>query len=813
MIKRFFDVALSIAGLIAAGPLMLVTALMIRIDSAGPVLFKQERIGRGGRPFRVYKFRTMVEGADQIGPAITAHNDPRLTQIGVLLRWLKIDELPQLINVLKGDMSLVGPRPEVPKIVRAYSEEQRGVFAVRPGIIGPSQIANRDEAAMLKDHEDTEKYYAEKILPEKIRRDLDYVRSTDPLKDVKVLIGGLAKTFLGSIKLSYILESRRRIFFLLFDILISLCTYGAAFLLRFEGDIPEPEMTYIKLTLPVVALVRAPCFIYFGLYQSLWQYLGIQELLAIIKAVAVGSLLLPFIPFLLQAGFQPRSTLIIDSVLLMAALSGSRVLFKITADRVRQPRLGAAKNVLIVGADDTGELLVREFIRRPELGFRAVGFIDNDPLKQNMRIHGVKVLGKIHQLPQVVRVKHVDEVIIAFSAPSRQEVKNIAKRCRALNLVCRIVPQASSLMPPHALPLRLRPVDVSDLLGRELVQADLAGIQRFLHDKKVLVTGAGGSIGAELAKIIFQSNPRELVLVDHQENNLYEIETTLQSRPGEAAVSTYLRDVTRAEEMREIFRRHRPDLIYHAAAHKHVPLIEVNYKEGVLNNILGTKVVADLAAEFGAERFVLISTDKAIRPVSIMGVTKRIAELYIQSLPVPKTRFLAVRFGNVFNSKGSVVPLFRRQIEEGGPITLTDENVKRYFMDVSEAVFLILQATLLGSDSEIFVLDMGRPVRIADLARELVQLMGLQAEQIPVRVIGLRPGEKLEEDLELDGEKAIPTSHKKIRIWKSDALPHPHLAREIAELLRLAANQASRDEIVERLQKIVPEYQPYRFPS
>jgi len=811
LIKRFFDIVLAAAALILLSPVMLVASLMIRLDSFGPVLFKQDRVGYKGKNFTVYKFRTMVEDAEAVGPVITAKDDPRITQVGVLLRWLKIDELPQFINVLKGDMSFVGPRPEATKIVEAYSEIERKVLDVKPGIFGPSQNLNRDEESKLTETEDVEKYYIKNILPGKLRADLSYVKDINPLKDFNLLLGGMSAVLFSSIKLRYIFESRRRLLFLLIDILACLLTYQFAFVLRFEGNIPDAERDFLFSMLGVVALIRAPCFIYFGLYQTLWQYLGIQELISIIKAVTVSTLLLPIIPFVMQVDFQPRSILIIDWVLLIMTLGGFRILFKITAEHLKKPHLAARKNVLIIGADDTGEQLIREFIKRPSLGYRAIGLIDDDPKKVGVRIHGVKVLGKISQLPQAVRVKKVDEVIIALSEISGGDIKEILNKCRILNLPCRIVPQASTLMTPQTLPLRLRSVEVSDLLGRELVHADLDSIQTFFQNKRVLVTGAGGSIGSELAKILVQSHLREIVLVDHSENNLYEIETDLQERQSESVVHSYLRDVTNHREMKKIFERHKPEVIFHAAAYKHVPLVEVNYAEGILNNILGTKTMADLALEYGVERFILISTDKAIRPRSVMGATKRITELYTQSLKSRKTRFLTVRFGNVFNSKGSVVPLFKKQIERGGPITVTDPNANRYFMDVSEAVFLILQVTILGTDSEIFILDMGKSIKIIDLARNLVQLMGLSPESIPIKYIGLRPGEKLEENLELDGEKAIPTSHRKIKIWKSKKNSITVISKAIDELLELVQQGVSREDIVHKLMEMVPDYRPGKF--
>jgi len=425
MIKRLLDIAISLVLVLIFSPAMVLIAILIRIDSPGPVIFRQKRVGRHGKLFTLYKFRTMVEGAESMGPVITEPQDARVTQIGNLLRWLKLDELPQLVNVLKGDMSLVGPRPEVPKMAEKYKPDQKAVLDVLPGILGPSQIKNRDESAMMEgtQEQNIEKLYEEKILPEKLRRDLEYVKSKDPFKDPKLLFGGMAKVLFSSVKLSYIFESRRRILFLLFDLYISVLSLWLAFELRFEGAIPPSQRLSLLVLLPLAVIVRMPCFIYFGLYQSLWQYLGVQELLAIIKAVLAGSLLLPVVPYLLHMDFEPRSTLIIDWFLLTVALGGIRIIFKLTAERLHRPALSEArKNVLIIGAEDNGELLVREFIKQPHLGYRPVGFLDNDFRKFGVRIHGVKVMGSIAQLSQVAKVKKVDEVIIALPQASGDEI-------------------------------------------------------------------------------------------------------------------------------------------------------------------------------------------------------------------------------------------------------------------------------------------------------------------------------------------------------------------------------------------------------
>lgn len=784
---------------------MAVAALLIKLDSPGSIFFCQKRVGKDEKLFRVYKLRTMIRDAENKGSKITAKDDPRITRIGKILREMKIDELPQLFNVLRGEMSLVGPRPEVPEMLPYYSEKDREIFRVRPGILGVSQNFFSNESEQIQDFKNSEKFYIQHILPQKIEMDYRYAKTPGLRKDVKILFGGILQVFANSLKLRYIFESKRRFAFLVLDICLTVFALWFACLLRFEGIVPLRDYQNFLVILPLVVLVRISCFIYFGLYQTLWQYLGLQELLAIIKAVTIGTLLLPIMSFSFSLDFPPRSILFIDWILLISILGGTRILFKLTAERLKEPsREKTKKNVLIIGAGDTGELLVREFIKRRELGYWPVGFLDDDPYKSGIRIHGVKVFGRTALLEKIIAMKKADEVILAIPRTSKEKIESVMEICRRLQIPCRIVPRTSLLLPPRILPFNLRPVDISDLLGRDLVQADVVGIQNFFGAKKVLITGGGGSIGSELARVIAQNQPKEMILIDNVESNLYDIQTELQDQFPGLQVFYYLRDVKNEKEIDKIFSEHQPDILYHAAAYKHVPLLETHFKEGILNNVLGTKVIADLALKHQVEKFVLISTDKAVYPKSIMGATKRIAELYLQSLNGRATRFITVRFGNVFNSRGSVVPLFKKQLERGGPVTLTDSEVTRYFMDLSEAVFLILQASVMGQGAEIFILDMGDPVRIIDLAKGIGNLMGLS--DVPIRFIGLRPGEKLEEVLVHQHEILKPTLHPKIKVQNiREKLPSNFL-KGLEVLIQTAQEAASKHEIILKIKNLVPEF-------
>lgn len=810
--KRVLDFAVSLTALAVLSPLMILTALLIKLDAEGSVFFRQERVGRRGQVFWIWKFRTMVEDAESLGAQITAKNDVRITRIGRVLRKSKLDELPQLFNVVLGEMSLVGPRPEVPRMMDLYAESERAeIFETRPGILGSSQLLWRDEEKILPETGDIEAFYREHILKAKIQCDLDYVRSRDPLKDLKIVFRAVPALTSGFFKWGYIFESRRRISFLAFDLVLAAASYAAAFLLRFENQVPEDQLAIFWAMLPWVLILRGFCYVSFGLYQTLWQYLGLTELIAIVKSVTAGSLLLPVVSFLAQTGYQPRSTLVLDWLILILALGFSRIFFKVTAERLRVPRTGhKSKNTLILGAGDAGERLIRELMKRPGLGYRPVGILDEDPLKAGVRIHGIKVLGGVNHLTQAARVKKAEALIIALTEVSGQTIQTILSEGRRLDLICRIMPRMANILPPQIVPLQLKEVDVADLLGRSLVKADAGRLENFLAGKRILITGAGGSIGSELARRIHEHHPHEIVLVDQSESNLYEIEMELAASAASGVrVVPYLRDIRDRAALEKVFSSHRPEIVYHAAAYKHVPLLEHHVAEGILNNVLGTRNAADLAAQFESEKFVMVSTDKAIRPSSVMGATKRIGELYLQTMSSAKTQFMAVRFGNVFNSRGSVVPLFRSQIERGGPVTVTHPDVKRYFMDISEAVFLILEASRIGGGKRIFVLDMGDPLRIADLARNLMQLMGAAPDQIPIRYIGLRPGEKLEEEIQMKGERLIPTECSKIQIWEAP-VTDADFRKKMEFLLKQASLGSDRDAILRALCSAVPDYQPWR---
>jgi FlaA1/EpsC-like NDP-sugar epimerase len=468
--------------------------------------------------------------------------------------------------------------------------------------------------------------------------------------------------------------------------------------------------------------------------------------------------------------------------------------------------------VAIVGAGDAGEGILRELYRLPVEKFHVVAFIDDDPKKRGTRIHGVPVLGGVGELAEIADRQRVEEVIIALLHPTRDELRRIIEVCKGRKLTFRIVPGVAELIEGRTDVGRLREVDINDLLGREPVTLDTDRIGPFLTDKVVVVTGAGGSIGSELCRQVLQFLPRSLVMVEKAENNLFYVERELRQAHPQATLVPVIADVCDRTRVEQVFRMFRPAVVFHAAAHKHVPMMELNPGEAIKNNVFGTKNVADMSSAFGADAFVMISTDKAVNPTSVMGCTKRVAEMVCQSIgggpQGGKTKFVAVRFGNVLGSAGSVVPIFRDQIARGGPVTVTHPEMRRYFMTIPEATQLVIQAGTMGKGGEIMLLDMGEPVKIVDLARNMITLSGFRPdEDIKIEFLGVRPGEKLFEELRTTGEDVLPTPHKKIFVWQSRYCRTEDMKAAL-ERLQAVTNGCSPEQVQKALQSVVPEYKP-----
>jgi len=811
MTKRLFDVALSATLLVISSPVLLLIAIAIRLESRGPAIFRQARVGKDEVSFDIWKFRTMVEDAARLGPVITTAGDSRVTRVGAWLRRTKLDELPQLVNVLRGEMSFVGPRPEVPKYVALYTQAQRAVLTVRPGVTGISQIEMRDEEAQLEGVEDIEAAYVQRLMPAKLRLDLDYVRGQSLGTDLSILLRTV-------FRLSDVPQERRsdakptvrrsilrfrRIPIALVQLLVAALSNYSAFLLRFEGHPPARDLQLFWEALPWLVVIRGLAFVPFRLYEGLWRYTSIYDLRMLLGGILTSSVVFTLFvrgPFGLE-GYS-RSVLVIDFVLLTLVLGGMRLLRRISTEVSLS---GTSSNRLLVyGAGGAGEMIVREIRQKPAFGFRPIGFVDDDPRKVGTSIHGVRVLGTSRDLPAIVRKQHPAAFLIAVPNASPERIRTIFEELKPFDLPIKILPRLQDVLEGRRKVSQIRTLAVEDLMSRPPIGLDEAAVDGLIRGRRIMVTGAGGSIGSELCRQILKFKPSVLILFERYENSLHAIRLELERKHAgtHVRIVPLICDITDQAGVNAAFAQYRPEIVFHAAAHKHVPLMEENPCEAVKNNIRGTRLLAAKSDKWGVDRMIFISTDKAANPTSVMGASKHVAEQVVLAQAVGSgTSFSIVRFGNVLASNGSVVPLFVDQIARGGPVTVTDPEVRRFFMLIPEAVSLVLHAAAHAHSGGTYVLDMGEQIKIVDLAKNLIRQAGLVPdEDIKIVFTGLRPGEKMAEELVSANEQLTPSEIASVsQVLRSG--PVPDLAERVQALEDLAA-AGQTDRVVTELRRL-----------
>lgn len=618
------------------------------------------------------------------------------------------------------------------------------------------------------------------------------------------------------------LLSPHRLWQVLVDAAIVALSWWLAFSLRFDSAWPHFYVTLFRRTILIVVLIKLVVFVAFGFYNRWWRYVSIRDMWAAARGVLAASLVADLVVYFASPVHSlrlPRSIAAIDLLITLLLIPGSRLLARTVIERPGLGVVARGKEVLVVGAGDAGRLIVQEMQRSRMLNYTPIGFVDDDPRKRHTRIMGVRVLGTLAELPRVLREHRPDEVLIAMPSASGEVRRLIVETAQQARTTVKTLPGLFELISGDlGLAGQIRPVQVEDVLGREQVEVDFQEVASYLEGHTVLVTGAGGSIGSELCRQIARVGPTRLILVDNAEGSLFEIERELVSERDFTPAVPNLVDVRDREAMRrEVFEKYKPTVVFHAAAYKHVAMLETHPLASVRNNVAGTRVVAELAAEFGVERFVLISTDKAVNPKTVMGQSKAVCEWIVESLghrrDIP-TRFVAVRFGNVLNSSGSVIPIFKKQIERGGPVTVTHPDMTRYFMTIPEAVSLVVQAGAIGGRGQVFVLDMGEPVKILDLAQNMIRLSGKEPRlpdeettsprDVRITFVGSRPGEKIHEELWSDKEQIGTTAHPKIMRLSRLPVDPEWLAEQLAELERLAG-EGDTLEVVGKLSAMVRE--------
>jgi FlaA1/EpsC-like NDP-sugar epimerase/lipopolysaccharide/colanic/teichoic acid biosynthesis glycosyltransferase len=821
VIKRAMDLGLAIIAFAALSPLFILIAIAVVADSAGPAIYGARRVGRGGREFTMFKFRSMARGADALGPGVTSKYDYRVTRVGGFLRRTKLDELPQLLNVIAGHMSLVGPRPESPRYVELWSADERAVLTLRPGVTGPAQIAYIDEEEQLSTP-DPDAAYESDLLHAKLKIDLEYVRHYTVRRDIALLWQTVAGIFSAAERRSnqprrrYTLAERLgsgRLWQLALDGALAAVAAGLAVGLRIDRNNIFAAIATYWVFVPMAAVIRPLGFLVAGAYLRVWRYPTVSDVALVFSSLVAGSVVMALGIFLVlqpsavpgSVGF-PRSALAIEFVLSAVVLGGVRI-----ASRIRQEGLdvapvwsaGPPRPVLIYGAGEAGAQLAREMLRNRALRMEPVGFLDDDVRKRSRRIYGVEVLGGAEDLPRIVREREIAEVIIAMPRIAGSALRGVIALCEAAAVPVRTLPGVEELLDSSAAVSKIRPIRLDDLLRRDPAEIPEQPIRQFLAERTMLVTGAGGSIGSEVCRQAAALGVSELVLVERAETALFWIDDELRRRHPLVRVTPRLGDVTDAQFIDQVMTSAAPHIVVHAAANKHVPLSESNVAATVLTNVRGTRVVAEAASRHRTPAFIFVSTDKAVDPTSVMGATKRIGELLVSEIGADSLgRHVTVRFGNVLGSQGSVIDLWSRQILDGGPITVTDPAMRRYFMTIPEASRLILLAGAIGQSGDIHVLRMGDPVLVTDLAQDLIRLVAPPGLGLEVVFTGLRPGERLEESLFASDEQPEPTPYEAIMVARAGRHAEGTIARacqleELAGRAEIDDGQALRRELMD----------------
>ena len=824
-------------------PLLIGIALGNLLIQGRPIIFRQNRIGKHFKPFIIYKFRTMRIDQDNNNLFQTSDYN-QTTKWGRFLRKTKLDELPQFFNVIKGDMRFIGPRPEVPEFVD--QESFYFLNEIKPGLSGYSSILFRNESEIWSMIDSDDPY--KNILNIKVGLDKYYVKKKSFIEDLK-LVGitilslfipkrmghyliirllkiqdngefklrdtiGNVKIKVSSKKVTNQSNSRNLRILILSDIILVLC--GFIFSAFIRNDFNIPAILYnnnIYQILGFTVAAKLTVFTLFGMYKGLWRYTSLVDMYNITKA-NVCSTLLVIAGFGYFIGFQgiPRAIFLIDFFLTLGFTALSRVGIRLIYSHLINPkpyRIELNKRVMIIGAGQTGEFICREILNDSKHRMIPIGFLDDNKSYHGKSLHGRKVFGKIADLSDF-STKYDEALICCPNAP-RNDIYRIIEICKNAGKPFKTLPSVDELVSGKLSVNQLKEVSIIDLLGRNEVQLDNLAIKKYIQGKRILITGAGGSIGSELVRQCIKYEPALLVMLDNSEYNLFKIERELMGQVNNVLTKPLLSNIRDLDILSKVFTEYEPQVVFHAAAYKHVAMQEAFPWEAIKTNVHGTANLVKLSLEHNIEKFVLVSTDKAVNPVNVMGATKRLAELICQNADNSySTRFMAVRFGNVLGSSGSVIPIFQEQIKNGGPVTITDPDMERYFMSVPEAAQLIIQAGSIGKGGEIFALDMGQPIKILDIANELIRLSGLEPDiDIPISFIGAHPGEKRYEELSHASETIQKTHHEKILEIR------PSLTSENVKIItdrimsgELNGHEFDNNELRESLLSLVPDYKP-----
>ena len=809
---RIVEVIFAFSMLVGFLPLLIIVAALIKLDSPGPILFSQRRLGKGLATFTLHKFRTMVEGASQIGSAVTASGDSRITRLGRVLRHLKLDELPQLFNILIGEMSFVGARPEVPEFVQKHFDAYTLIFSRKPGLVDPATLRFTQEADYLKCANDHEKEYLERILPQKINLSVRYVQRRSVWSDLWLLAvtvpvilfansGWELKTWQDiKCEFSFLYRlSKRDLIKWSMDIAALLGAGLGAFVIVNPG-----QANIVPAVLAVWILVQGCALLLMGIPGQFWKFFSFQDVRRLCLAVGLGTL--GSLPAALTffGSLDGVRVFFVDTVLSVVFLCSLRGIRRMQYDRSRR---GKGKPILVVGASDQAEPLIRQLGRDGALRLDSLAAFCPDELRGDRSfIHDTPVYSRYHALRESGVLDRIEEIHVIGDPGGCNHSMDLLMEARHRGILIRAVPQVWFSKDWRVAPVA--EVNTNGLLNRKPIVTDCRRLIRGYRDKCVLVTGGAGSIGSQIVRAVAEQRPAKIVAIDLSENNLCYLDEELRTLHPEIYFQPEVGDILDAHFLEQVLQREQPDFVFHAAARKHVNFMETRVDEAVRTNVEGTLRLARAVQRAGTGVFVLISTDKAANPQNVMGATKLLAEKLLRTLASEgNTRFAVVRFGNVLGSEGSLLPILRRQIARGGPITITHRDASRFFITIREASELVLQAGTLTHGGEVFVLEMGEPVGILNLARNVAALYGKDLDELGVKYTGLKPGEKLSETLWNAGEVSAPTEVPGIyAATHSQEITVPDLSR--LEELCLAATLGNKERSLQGLLDLVPEYMP-----
>ena len=817
---RFFDIVFSALGLIILSPVFLVIYVLIRLESKGGGFYVQERIGKDGVPFGLYKFRSMRSGSDKKGLITIGERDERITRLGYFIRRYKLDELPQLWNVLKGDMSMVGPRPEVRKYVEMYNDEQRRVLSVKPGITDYASIEYVNENELLGSASNPDKVYIEQVMPDKINLNMKYIKNqsiTEYFKIIFLTFGSIVR--LGNInKIANWYFNKKSLPFwciLAIDLFIVFFSYLFVFWFFNGGKETLSVIEYITANILLYLLFYAIGFKFMKTYSGILRYSSFVDLQRIGIASLFGMLCSYLIYVLLDGSYRPLSyvlgrDIVIATILSTLLLWLERIAVKILYD-ISLASINA-KYTFIYGIHEGGVGIAKHIRNEKPMRFLLKGFVSDEKEIENLILMGMHVHPLDEHLIEKMKDEGIEALIVSpLKVNAFRNNEQLQDELIKAGIHIYISQQPQEWNEYDFSRPQLKEISIEDLLPRDEIQVDMESIGKQLADRTVMITGAAGSIGSEMVRQIATLKPKELVLVDQAETPMHDISLMLEKDYPQIKAAVIVTSICNRKRMEDVFCKHRPEYVFHAAAYKHLPIMESNPCESVSNNIFGTKTIADLSVKYQVKKFVMVSTDKAVNPTNVMGCSKRICEIYVQSLDkaikdgkvAGITQFVTTRFGNVLGSNGSVIPLFEEQIKNGGPVTVTDPNIVRYFMLIPEACKLVLEAGTKGKGGEIFVFDMGKPVKIADLANRMIKLS--KAEHVKIQFTGLRPGEKLYEEVLNVEETTKPSFHDKIRIASVREYDYQDVCQHIDSLV-LISQQYDDMQTVKKMKEIVPEY-------